>query len=109
MKYTVAFTTRRGLNQLGRTDWFALRRINVGRSTSLNVLRAQLGRCLATRPVGVRDTAGQGGGEIRLERGQLLERSALGDPEIGLLPALIDLHVEDPGGGQGAAALFERA
>ena len=40
----VAFTTRRGLNRLGVTDWLALRRINVGGSTSVQVLRAQLGR-----------------------------------------------------------------
>lgn len=40
----VAFTTQRGLSRLGVTDWLALRRINVGGSTSLNVLRAQLGR-----------------------------------------------------------------
>lgn len=42
--FKLGFTTRRGLNQLGRTDWLALRRINVGRASSLNVLRAQLGR-----------------------------------------------------------------
>lgn len=40
----VAFTTQRGLNRLGRTDWLQLRRINVGGSSSLNVLRAQIGR-----------------------------------------------------------------
>ena len=41
--FSVAFTTRRGLNRLGRTDWLTLRRINVGRASSLNALRAQLG------------------------------------------------------------------
>jgi peptidoglycan/xylan/chitin deacetylase (PgdA/CDA1 family) len=42
--YALAFTTRRGLNRLGRTDWLGLRRINVGSTASANVLRAQLGR-----------------------------------------------------------------
>ena len=42
--YEVAFTTLRGLNRLGRTDWLELRRINVGGATTLNALRAQLGR-----------------------------------------------------------------
>jgi peptidoglycan/xylan/chitin deacetylase (PgdA/CDA1 family) len=42
--YAVAFTTRRGVNRLGRADWLALRRINVGAASSLNVIRAQLGR-----------------------------------------------------------------
>jgi peptidoglycan/xylan/chitin deacetylase (PgdA/CDA1 family) len=40
----VGFTTRRGVNQLGSTDWRALQRINVGSGSGLNVLRAQLGR-----------------------------------------------------------------
>ncbi|HEX2766276.1 MAG TPA: polysaccharide deacetylase family protein [Candidatus Limnocylindria bacterium] len=42
--YALAFTTQRGLNRLGRTDWFAMRRINVGRSSSLNAIGMQLGR-----------------------------------------------------------------
>jgi len=42
--FDLAFTTRRGLNRAGRTDWLQLRRVNVGRATSLNALRAQLGR-----------------------------------------------------------------
>jgi peptidoglycan/xylan/chitin deacetylase (PgdA/CDA1 family) len=42
--YELAFTTRRGLNRLGQTDWLMLNRINVGRATSVSTLRAQLGR-----------------------------------------------------------------
>ncbi len=42
--YELGFTTRRGLNRIGRTDWLRLRRINVGRSASVNLLRVQLGR-----------------------------------------------------------------
>lgn len=38
-----AFTTRRGINDLGTADWLALRRINVGARSGLNVIRAQLG------------------------------------------------------------------
>ena len=41
--YRVAFTTRRGINDLAHADWLGLRRINVGRSSSLNAVRAQLG------------------------------------------------------------------
>jgi peptidoglycan/xylan/chitin deacetylase (PgdA/CDA1 family) len=48
--YDVAFTTRRGLNRLGVTDWLALRRINVGRATSLIALRAQIGRWAIAMP-----------------------------------------------------------
>jgi peptidoglycan/xylan/chitin deacetylase (PgdA/CDA1 family) len=44
----VAFTTRRGINEIGTTDWLALRRINVGSRTGLNVIRAQLGRWALT-------------------------------------------------------------
>ena len=40
----VAFTTDRGLNDLGRGDWLAIRRINVGMRTDRRWLRAQLGR-----------------------------------------------------------------
>lgn len=39
----VAFTTDRGLNDLGNCDWLALRRINVGARTDGAWLRAQLG------------------------------------------------------------------
>jgi peptidoglycan/xylan/chitin deacetylase (PgdA/CDA1 family) len=42
--FELAFTTRRGANDLGRADWLALRRVNVGRRSSLPVLRAQLRR-----------------------------------------------------------------
>jgi peptidoglycan/xylan/chitin deacetylase (PgdA/CDA1 family) len=38
----VAFTTIRGINHLPSVDWLQLRRINVGRNTSLGILRAQL-------------------------------------------------------------------
>jgi peptidoglycan/xylan/chitin deacetylase (PgdA/CDA1 family) len=40
--YRLAFTTTRGLNRLERVHPLELRRINVGRSTSLGLLRAQL-------------------------------------------------------------------
>lgn len=40
----VAFTTDRGLNDLGRGDWLAIRRINVGMRTDRRWLQAQLGR-----------------------------------------------------------------
>ncbi|HEY8170113.1 MAG TPA: polysaccharide deacetylase family protein [Candidatus Limnocylindria bacterium] len=42
--YEIGFTTKRGLIDLRRADWLSLRRINVGGRTSLNVLRAQVGR-----------------------------------------------------------------
>jgi peptidoglycan/xylan/chitin deacetylase (PgdA/CDA1 family) len=40
--FELAFTTRRGPNFLPRADWLRLRRSNVGRRTTLRVLRAQL-------------------------------------------------------------------
>jgi peptidoglycan/xylan/chitin deacetylase (PgdA/CDA1 family) len=40
--FALAFTTRRGPNDLTRPDWLCLRRSNVGRRSSLPVLRAQL-------------------------------------------------------------------
>jgi peptidoglycan/xylan/chitin deacetylase (PgdA/CDA1 family) len=40
----LAFTTRRGANDLGRADWLALNRVNVGRRSTVPVLRAQLRR-----------------------------------------------------------------
>ena len=38
----LAFTTTRGLNLVGRSDWMALRRINVGRRSSVPLIKAQL-------------------------------------------------------------------
>jgi peptidoglycan/xylan/chitin deacetylase (PgdA/CDA1 family) len=38
----IAFTTRRGVNHVGRSDWLALRRINVGARSTDAVIRAQL-------------------------------------------------------------------
>jgi peptidoglycan/xylan/chitin deacetylase (PgdA/CDA1 family) len=40
--FELGFTTRRGSNDLGRQDWLTLRRANVGRASSLAVIRAQL-------------------------------------------------------------------
>ena len=40
--FEVAFTTRRGSNELGDGDWLSLRRTNVGRRSSLALIRAQL-------------------------------------------------------------------
>ncbi|HKN94985.1 MAG TPA: polysaccharide deacetylase family protein, partial [Thermoleophilaceae bacterium] len=40
--FELAFTTRRGPNLLPRADWLRLRRSNVGRRTTLPVLKAQL-------------------------------------------------------------------
>jgi peptidoglycan/xylan/chitin deacetylase (PgdA/CDA1 family) len=40
--FALAFTTRRGPNDLARPDWLCLKRSNVGRRSSLPVLRAQL-------------------------------------------------------------------
>jgi peptidoglycan/xylan/chitin deacetylase (PgdA/CDA1 family) len=40
--FRLAFTTRRGLNEVGRADRLRLQRINVGARTTLPVLRAQL-------------------------------------------------------------------
>jgi peptidoglycan/xylan/chitin deacetylase (PgdA/CDA1 family) len=41
--YRVAFTTRRGINDLRKLDWLALKRVNVGARTSSTLVRAQLG------------------------------------------------------------------
>ena len=38
----MAFTTDRGLNDLRRCDWLAMRRINIGQRTDRSLLRAQL-------------------------------------------------------------------
>jgi peptidoglycan/xylan/chitin deacetylase (PgdA/CDA1 family) len=40
--FELAFTTSRGGNDLVRPDWLALRRTNVGRASTLPVIRAQL-------------------------------------------------------------------
>jgi peptidoglycan/xylan/chitin deacetylase (PgdA/CDA1 family) len=40
--FALAFTTRRGPNDLRQPDWLRLRRSNVGRRTNLPLLRAQL-------------------------------------------------------------------
>jgi peptidoglycan/xylan/chitin deacetylase (PgdA/CDA1 family) len=48
--FEIAFTTRRGVNRFGSDDWLQLKRINVGRRTSLDVLRAQLLTLAGTRP-----------------------------------------------------------
>jgi hypothetical protein len=40
--FELAFTTRRGANDVAHADWLALRRANVGRASSLPVIRAQL-------------------------------------------------------------------
>jgi peptidoglycan/xylan/chitin deacetylase (PgdA/CDA1 family) len=40
--FNLAFTTRRGINELGRADRLRLQRINIGARTTLPVLRAQL-------------------------------------------------------------------
>jgi peptidoglycan/xylan/chitin deacetylase (PgdA/CDA1 family) len=40
--FKLAFTTRRGINEIGRADRLRLQRINVGAQTTLAVLRAQL-------------------------------------------------------------------
>ncbi|HEY6608742.1 MAG TPA: polysaccharide deacetylase family protein [Candidatus Limnocylindria bacterium] len=45
--YEVAFTTRRGVNDLRRHAWLALRRVNVGHGASATLLRAQVGRWMA--------------------------------------------------------------
>jgi peptidoglycan/xylan/chitin deacetylase (PgdA/CDA1 family) len=40
--FELAFTTARGGNRLADVDWLAMRRINVGRRSSVPVIRAQL-------------------------------------------------------------------
>jgi peptidoglycan/xylan/chitin deacetylase (PgdA/CDA1 family) len=40
--FKLAFTTERGVNDLKKVDWLRIRRINIGPSTSLPLLRAQL-------------------------------------------------------------------
>jgi peptidoglycan/xylan/chitin deacetylase (PgdA/CDA1 family) len=42
--FRIAFGTTRGVNDLDVADWLSLRRINVGSRSSLNAIRAQLGR-----------------------------------------------------------------
>lgn len=41
--YELAFTTRRGVNDLRHGRWLTLRRINVGHRTTSTLLRAQIG------------------------------------------------------------------
>jgi peptidoglycan/xylan/chitin deacetylase (PgdA/CDA1 family) len=40
--FLVAYTTRRGVNDLGSANWMELKRINVGRRSTLSLLRAQM-------------------------------------------------------------------
>jgi hypothetical protein len=40
--FELGFTTERGTNDLREADWLRLRRINVGRASTLPLLRAQL-------------------------------------------------------------------
>ncbi|MDQ3777388.1 MAG: polysaccharide deacetylase family protein [Actinomycetota bacterium] len=40
--FELAFTTQRGMNDLRRADWLRLRRINVGRRSTVPLMRAQL-------------------------------------------------------------------
>ena len=40
--FEIAFTTGRGVNDLGRPDWLRMRRINVGGRSTLPLIRAQL-------------------------------------------------------------------
>jgi peptidoglycan/xylan/chitin deacetylase (PgdA/CDA1 family) len=40
--FEIAFTTRRGVNDLRRPDWLRLDRINVGRAAAVPMIRAQL-------------------------------------------------------------------
>ena len=42
--FRIAFGTTRGVNDLDTADWLSLRRINVGARSSLNAIRAQVGR-----------------------------------------------------------------
>lgn len=45
--FDLAFTTRRGVNDLRRGAWHSLRRVNVGRLTGSTLLRGQLGSWMA--------------------------------------------------------------
>lgn len=56
----VAFTTDRGLNDLDRCDWLAMRRINVGMRMDPAWLRAQLGSRLGPLVAAVVERRGQG-------------------------------------------------
>jgi peptidoglycan/xylan/chitin deacetylase (PgdA/CDA1 family) len=40
--FELGFTTERGTNDVGEADWLRLRRINVGRASTLPLVRAQL-------------------------------------------------------------------
>ena len=48
------------------------------------------GRRFATRPVDLGLAGRESRGQGRLERRELVERPALGDPEVGLAPAVVD-------------------
>jgi peptidoglycan/xylan/chitin deacetylase (PgdA/CDA1 family) len=50
--FELAFTTARGGNRLAGADWLSLRRINVGRRSSVPVIRAQLLSWAARRRAG---------------------------------------------------------
>jgi peptidoglycan/xylan/chitin deacetylase (PgdA/CDA1 family) len=41
--YEVAFTTRRGVNDLRRPAWLSMRRVNVGHGTDATMIRGQIG------------------------------------------------------------------
>jgi peptidoglycan/xylan/chitin deacetylase (PgdA/CDA1 family) len=45
--FELGFLTRRGTNDLNRPDWLRLRRINVGRTTGVSLIRLQLLPCWA--------------------------------------------------------------
>jgi peptidoglycan/xylan/chitin deacetylase (PgdA/CDA1 family) len=47
--YEVAFTTRRGINDLRRQSWLRMLRINIGSATPATFIRAQLGSWMALR------------------------------------------------------------
>jgi hypothetical protein len=41
--YEVAFTTRRGVNDLRRAAWLSMKRVNVGHGTDATMIRGQIG------------------------------------------------------------------
>lgn len=47
--YEIAFTTRRGVNDLRRAAWYRMLRINVGSATATSLVRAQVGSWMAWR------------------------------------------------------------
>ena len=58
----------------------------------------QLGRAFAVGPVDVGLAVREPPGEVGLDARELIEREPLGDPEVGLAPAVVDRDVVDPGG-----------